>query len=100
MHTHGLSSQPGRPVPVYDSWRSMIGRCYNRNDPYYSHYGGLGIRVCEQWKKFENFFADMGHRPKGMTLGRISLAARQGRHTKYHPNQQPGNRCMDFCRHE
>lgn len=69
--THQLSSQPGKPVPAYDSWRCMIGRCSNPNDPYYSTYGGAGIRVCKRWLKFENFFADMGHRPEGKTLGRI-----------------------------
>jgi len=69
--THGLSSQPGRSVPTYDSWRCMIGRCYNPNDTSYPKYGGAGIIVCERWLKFENFFADMGYRPDGMTLGRI-----------------------------
>jgi hypothetical protein len=69
--THGLSSQPGKSVPAYDSWRSMIGRCYNPNDTSYSKYGGAGVRVCEPWLKFVNFFKDMGHRPDGLTLGRI-----------------------------
>lgn len=68
---HGLSSQPGRPVPTYDSWRAMIERCNNPNNINYHKYGGAGIIVCERWLKFENFFADMGHRPTGTTLGRI-----------------------------
>jgi len=32
----------------------------------------VGIDVCEQWLKFENFLQDMGKRPKGLTLERVN----------------------------
>lgn len=31
-------------------WRSMIRRCYNRNDKSFLNYGGRGIEVCKEWK--------------------------------------------------
>ena len=57
---------------IYRQWWSMIQRCSNPNIAQYRSYGGRGITVCEQWKKFENFFADMGDPPPGMTLERIN----------------------------
>lgn len=67
---------------TYSSWRSMLGRCYRTTDPGYKNYGGRGISVCEKWHKFENFHADMGDRPEGMTLDRFP---------DQNGNYEPGN---------
>jgi hypothetical protein len=56
----------------YLSWEGMHQRCHNPTDKNYSSYGGRGIRVCERWNKYENFIADMGRRPIGLSLGRIN----------------------------
>jgi hypothetical protein len=47
----------------YDLWRSMIKRCENPRDKDWNRYGARGIRVCERWKDFDLFIADMGRRP-------------------------------------
>lgn len=57
--------------PEYNSWRAMHKRCYNPKEENYKWYGGRGIEVCPEWKKFVNFYSDMGERPEGMTLDRI-----------------------------
>jgi hypothetical protein len=55
---------------TYHSWRGMKARCSCPKVNGYRRYGGRGIRVCARWEKFENFLADMGVRPAGMTLER------------------------------
>lgn len=65
--THGLSHGP-----EYNSWSAMIQRCTNRKHQAWKNYGGRGISVCKRWRKFENFYADMGNRPVGLTLERIN----------------------------
>jgi hypothetical protein len=60
---HGMYSSP-----EYRSWNSMKQRCTNPKDDAFSRYGGLGIKVCKRWRKFENFFADMGPRPEPKRL--------------------------------
>jgi hypothetical protein len=57
---------------VYQTWRSMLKRCYQTRNASYSRYGGRGIEVCERWRhSFENFLADMGEGGEGMSLERI-----------------------------
>ena len=68
--THGM-----RYSGVYNSWRKLRQRCYNSNDKDYKYYGGRGITVYKRWQGkngFANFYADMGDRPKGMTIERIN----------------------------
>ena len=65
--THGLSKSP-----IYAIWFGMRARCSNPKNTHYHRYGGRGIQVCERWKKFENFVADMGMPPRGKTVERIN----------------------------
>lgn len=56
---------------TYVSWAAMKGRCLNPENPKFYLYGGAGIKVCDRWMDFAAFLADMGERPKGMSLDRI-----------------------------
>lgn len=57
--------------PTYKIWLAMNHRCSNPNDKRYDRYGGRGIAVCERWKDFKNFLADMGEQPRGLSIDRI-----------------------------
>jgi len=57
----------------YNVWGDMIQRCTNKKCFVYKHYGGRGIRVCQEWRKsFKVFFNDMGPRPRGTSIERIN----------------------------
>jgi len=56
---------------IYRVWQSMKSRCYNPNATGYARYGGLGIKVCKRWLKFENFFKDMKPKPMNKSLDRF-----------------------------
>lgn len=66
---HGHAKRSGRTTE-YFIWNGMVDRATNPNDSEWDDYGGRGITICEHWRKFENFLADMGPRPRGLTLDR------------------------------
>ncbi len=68
--THGHSTS-GTPTREYRTWDGMLQRCRNSNAAGYKDYGGRGITVCRSWSKFENFLADMGPKPKGLSIDRV-----------------------------
>lgn len=59
----------------------MIARCTRPSCIGYPSYGGRGIAVCERWRVFANFLADMGECPAGLTLERNEVNG----------NYEPGN---------
>lgn len=59
-----------RVTRAYIAWTNMIQRCTNPKRHNYYRYGGRGIKVCERWRSYDNFLADMGQAPDGLTLER------------------------------
>lgn len=55
----------------YNTWYGMKSRCSYKKHVAYKYYGARGIKVCPEWKTFEQFYLDMGDRPIGKTLDRI-----------------------------
>lgn len=77
VRSHGMTK-----TPTYVAWCNMKGRCLNPKQTGYENYGGRGIKVCDRWlNSFENFLADMGERPEGMSLDRDDTDG----------NYEPGN---------
>ena len=70
--THGMTH-----TKIYRKWGNMIDRCENPNCKMYPYYGGRGIKVCERWHKFENFYEDVSKLEhfgeKGYSLDRIRV---------------------------
>lgn len=65
QRTHGA-----RHTRAYYAWINMRNRCDRPNHKFYGDYGARGIKICDAWQKFENFLADMGQPPEGLTLER------------------------------
>lgn len=75
--SHRLSKHP-----MYRVWVDMRGRCYKPKNKFYKDYGGRGIKVCDKWHSFQNFFDDMINGwEKGLQIGRIDNDG----------NYEPGN---------
>lgn len=56
----------------YNTWRAMMRRCTVLTDKDYPRYGGKGVTVCERWRDYANFVADMGEPEGDETLDRIN----------------------------
>lgn len=82
-HGHACIAKNQKTTRTYNSWASLIQRCTNPNRPDSHNYGGRGITVCERWKSFENFLADMGERPENTSIDRINVNG----------NYEPSNCC-------
>lgn len=67
---HGLMTRTGR-TRTYNSWQQMIARTTNPDHPRWADWGGRGITVCDRWRDYPSFLADMGEKPPGLTLDRI-----------------------------
>lgn len=75
--THGKTG-----TPEWRIWKGMHGRCGTPTNSKFRYYGGRGIGICDRWKSFEAFLADMGERPTPLhSIDRIDVNG----------NYEPGN---------
>ena len=79
--THGKTD-----TRIYKIWCKMKARCNTPSAPHYEYYGGIGIRVCDEWcNSFESFYKwamDSGYNDS-LSIDRIDPF---------------GNYCPDNCR--
>jgi hypothetical protein len=66
------SGRRAKPTSEYSTWKGMLRRCEDVNNPDYKNYGGRGITVCERWHDYRNFLTDMGRCPPDLALERIN----------------------------
>lgn len=65
--THGMSK-----TSEFNIWSGMRKRTRSINDKYYPRYGAKGIGMSDEWfDSFEQFYEDMGPRPKGCSIDRV-----------------------------
>lgn len=56
---------------THNVWQNMIDRTNNPKNSSYHNYGGRGIKVCNEWRDFKNFYKDMGELKAGLDIDRI-----------------------------
>lgn len=72
-HAQALTTHGQTDSPAWQSWRAMKSRCLNFQSKDFKRWGGRGIKICDEWMDFNNFYSDMGDRPEGTTLDRIDV---------------------------
>lgn len=50
-YRHGMTK-----TRLHRIWSNMRQRCNDKNSSNYHLYGGKGIKICEEWNIFENFY--------------------------------------------
>lgn len=98
-----ITKHGGWDKASYNTWRAMMRRCYNPKDKDYKRYGAIGVTVCERWRDYLNFAADMGEPEGDETLDRANVygiyepsncrwagVQTQNRNTRIRANNQVG----------
>lgn len=51
LHEEVFVTHHGGGTRLYQTYRNMLHRCYDKNCKAYKFYGAKGITVCDEWKK-------------------------------------------------
>ena len=65
----------GHGERLYSIWKGMHSRCSAKDTPYYKHYGGKGVKVCDAWNEylpFKEWALSHGY-AETLTLDRIDV---------------------------
>lgn len=66
---HGLAD-----TPLHKVWAGMINRCYHKGSSGYKNYGARGIKICDRWNIFLNFYQDNKDKyQQGLSIERINV---------------------------
>jgi len=70
--THGFANKER----LYEIWKNMKRRCYDKTNKRYENYGGKGVSVCEEWKNdylvFRKWAFSKGYN-ENLTIDRIDV---------------------------
>lgn len=80
LHAKMQTRHGKRYSRIYDLHKSMVDRCNRKTAHEYENYGGRGIKVCDEWMDFQNFYEwamangyDENSSRKECTLDRIDV---------------------------
>lgn len=83
---------------IYRVWSAMVQRCCNPNNAAYRNYGAKGVRVCDRWRSFDAFIADMGTPEVGMSIERIdSRGSYEPSNCTWIPRRDQSKNRPDWC---
>lgn len=58
VNQYGTYKEHGhRHTRLYNIWSGLKARCNRKSNPDYKLYGKRGIRVCDEWNDFTEFYA-------------------------------------------
>lgn len=57
---------------MQEVWRDLMTKCYNDFEEVYQSWGAKGMRVAKRWHTFENFYDDVGYKPRKYMLRPIN----------------------------
>lgn len=49
----------GEYTTFYNRWKHMLSRVYNTEDEAYERYGAKGVKICDRWLCYSNYYEDI-----------------------------------------